>query len=310
MTNTTFSDLGLTGQLLSTLEAARFHVPTPIQAKTIPLILSGKDVLGIAQTGTGKTGAFALPLLQQLAENRVSTKNGRIRALILAPTRELAVQIEAALRIFGRQMRLYQVAVYGGVGRRPQIEQLRRGVDIVIATPGRFLDLYDEGHIDMSNLSHLVLDEADRMLDMGFINDIRRIVSGMPKERRSLLFSATMPKTIDRLAAEILNQPARVEMPRESVSQAARQQALKRFRSGNARVLVATDVAARGIDVTAISHVINFDLPNEPESYVHRIGRTARAGGSGVALSFCGRDEIAYLRDIERLRRSRRRQRP
>ncbi|MBB3066197.1 DEAD/DEAH box helicase [Limibacillus halophilus] len=365
MTNTTFSDLGLTGQLLSTLEAARFHVPTPIQAKTIPLILSGKDVLGIAQTGTGKTGAFALPLLQQLAENRVSTKNGRIRALILAPTRELAVQIEAALRIFGRQMRLYQVAVYGGVGRRPQIEQLRRGVDIVIATPGRFLDLYDEGHIDMSNLSHLVLDEADRMLDMGFINDIRRIVSGMPKERRSLLFSATMPKTIDRLAAEILNQPARVEMPRESVapaaieqrvihvptpekrellttllrdpgmsrvivftrtkhmanrvqehlskagtqaealhgnkSQAARQQALKRFRSGNARVLVATDVAARGIDVTAISHVINFDLPNEPESYVHRIGRTARAGGSGVALSFCGRDEIAYLRDIERL---------
>jgi ATP-dependent RNA helicase RhlE len=351
--------------LLRALDAKQFTIPTPIQAATIPAILSGRDMLGIAQTGTGKTGAFALPILQELSAEKAFTKGGRIRALILAPTRELVVQIEQALRVFGRNVPLFTLAVYGGVGRRPQIERLRRGVDIVVATPGRFLDLLEEGHIDLGYVSHLVLDEADRMLDMGFIHDIRRIVALLPKQRRSLLFSATMPKTVEGLARDILTNPERIEVARQGVapaaieqrvihvptpdkrqllttllddkamsrvivftrtkhmanrvaehlgkngtdaealhgnkSQSARQQALKRFTQGSARVLVATDIAARGIDVPAISHVVNYDLPNEPESYVHRIGRTARAGGAGIAVSFCDRGELAFLRDIERL---------
>ncbi|WP_455373464.1 DEAD/DEAH box helicase [Limibacillus halophilus] len=365
LTETTFKGLGLAEPLLRALEAKRFTAPTPIQAAAIPTILSGRDLLGIAQTGTGKTGAFALPILQELSAERGYTKGGRIRALILAPTRELVVQIEQSLRHFGRNLPLFTLAVYGGVGRRPQIERLRRGADIVVATPGRFLDLLDEGHIDLGYVSHLVLDEADRMLDMGFIHDIRRIVTLLPKDRRSLLFSATMPKQVEGLARDILSDPERVEVERQGVapsaieqrvihvptpekrqlltsllsdqamsrvivftrtkhmanrvaehlgkngtdaealhgnkSQSARQHALKRFTQGRARVLVATDIAARGIDVPAISHVVNFDLPNEPESYVHRIGRTARAGGAGIAVSFCDRGELAYLRDIERL---------
>jgi ATP-dependent RNA helicase RhlE len=351
--------------LLRALHAKQFTIPTPIQAATIPAILSGRDMLGIAQTGTGKTGAFALPILQELSAEKAFTKGGRIRALILAPTRELVVQIEQALRVFGRNVPLFTLAVYGGVGRRPQIERLCRGVDIVVATPGRLLDLLEEGHIDLGYVSHLVLDEADRMLDMGFIHDIRRIVALLPKQRRSLLFSATMPKTVEGLARDILTNPERIEVARQGVapaaieqrvihvptpdkrqllttllddkamsrvivftrtkhmanrvaehlgkngtdaealhgnkSQSARQQALKRFTQGSARVLVATDIAARGIDVPAISHVVNYDLPNEPESYVHRIGRTARAGGAGIAVSFCDRGELAFLRDIERL---------
>ena len=365
MTSTTFRDLGISETLLRGLTAQQFTIPTPIQEKTIPLILSGRDLLGLAQTGTGKTGAFALPILQELSAAKADTRQGRIRALILAPTRELVVQIEKALRLFGRNERLFTLAVYGGVGRRPQIDRLRRGADIVVATPGRFLDLYDEGHISLKAVTHLVLDEADRMLDMGFIHPIRRIVGDLPRERRSLLFSATMPRTVEALSREILTDPARVEIERKTVapsaieqrvihvrtpekrellkellkedalkrvivftrtkhmanrvaeqleksgqaaealhgnkSQSARQNALKRFQSGQARVLVATDIAARGIDVPSISHVINYDLPNEPESYVHRIGRTARAGGSGVAISFCDRGEIAYLKDIEKL---------
>jgi len=361
----TFRDLGVSETLLRGLTAQQFTTPTPIQEKSIPLILAGRDILGLAQTGTGKTGAFALPILQQLSEGKADTRQGRIRALILAPTRELVVQIEKALRLFGRNERLFTLAVYGGVGRRPQIDRLRRGADIVVATPGRFLDLYDEGHISLKAVTHLVLDEADRMLDMGFIHPIRRIVGDLPRERRSLLFSATMPRGVETLSREILTNPERVEIERQTVapsaieqrvihvrtpekrellkrlltedgmkrvivftrtkhmanrvaeqldkageaaealhgnkSQSARQNALKRFQSGQARVLVATDIAARGIDVPAISHVINYDLPNEPESYVHRIGRTARAGGSGVAISFCDRGEIAYLKDIEKL---------
>lgn len=351
--------------LLRSLSGCGFSIPTPIQETTIPLILAERDVMGLAQTGTGKTGAFALPILQQLSAERAVTRQGRIRALILAPTRELVVQIEKELRRFGRNERLFTQAVYGGVGRRPQIEGLRRGADIVVATPGRFLDLYDEGHITLEGLTHFVLDEADRMLDMGFIHAIRRIVGDLPKQRRSLLFSATMPKAVEGMARDILTNPEKVEIARQTVapsaidqkvihvatpekrsllkdllqdeslkrvivftrtkhmanrvaeqldkagfasealhgnkSQSARQNALKRFQSGKARVLVATDIAARGIDVPAISHVINYDLPNEPESYVHRIGRTARNGGSGIAISFCDRGELTYLRDIEKL---------
>ncbi len=365
MTSQDFRTLGVTEPLLRGLRLQNFTQPTPIQARAIPLVLEGEDVLGIAQTGTGKTAAFSLPILQQLAGEKAQTRNGRIRALILAPTRELVVQIDQTVRVLSRDLRLFSLPIYGGVGRRPQIDKLRRGVDIVVATPGRFMDLLQEGHIDLNGVRHLVLDEADRLLDMGFIHDIKRIVAQLPKERQSLLFSATMPKTVAHLAADVLNEPKRVEVERQTPtpnaieqrvihvakadkrelltdllankalsrvivftrtkhmanrvaehlekadlpaealhgnkSQSARQNALKRFHGGKARVLVATDIAARGIDVPKISHVINFDLPNEPESYVHRIGRTARAGGSGVALSFCDSSELAYLRDIERL---------
>ena len=218
MTSTDFRSLGLDDSLLRGLDRQRFTTPTPIQAASIPLILNGKDLLGIAQTGTGKTAAFALPILQQLSGEKAETRQGRIRALILAPTRELVVQIEETLRLFTRDSRLFSLPVYGGVGRRPQIDRLRRGVDIVVATPGRFMDLLQEGHINLSGVKHLVLDEADRMLDMGFIHDIRRIVSGLPKARQTMLLSATMPKTVAHLAEEVLNAPERIEMKRETVA--------------------------------------------------------------------------------------------
>ncbi len=364
-----FSDLGLAEPILAALSAKNYVTPTPIQRKAIPELLEGKDVLGIAQTGTGKTAAFALPILQKLAEHPGSSPHRRgPRALILAPTRELAGQIADEMRAYGKQLRLRQTVIFGGVGQKGQVNALNRGVDIVIATPGRLLDLMEQGFLKLQAIEFLVLDEADRMLDMGFIRDIRKIVAALPKERQSLLFSATMPRDIVKLAGDMLSDPIRVEIKPQSTpierieqsvyhvdtagkrsllnkllgdqalsrvivfsrtkhranriaeqldrsgisadaihgnkSQGARQRALARFRNGQARVLVATDIAARGIDVDGVTHVINYELPNEPESYVHRIGRTARAGAGGAALSFCDPTERAYLKDIEKLIRS------
>ncbi len=360
-----FSELGLADPIQRALTANDYVTPTPIQAGAIPELLAGRDMLGIAQTGTGKTAAFMLPILNKLYRKRAKTTPRRPRALILAPTRELAIQIGEACRAYGKNLPLRQTVIFGGVGQRPQTAALSRGVDIVIATPGRLLDLMNQGQLSLEAVRYFVLDEADRMLDMGFIRDIRKIVQALPSERQSLLFSATMPGEIARLSGDLLNDPVRVEVtpqatPVERIdqslyhvpaagkgallaeilnnpdlervivfartkhradrvarqlgqrghtaeaihgnkSQNARQRALKRFRSGDARVLVATDIAARGIDVDGITHVINFELPNEPESYVHRIGRTARAGAHGAALSFCDPSERAYLRDIERL---------
>ena len=367
--NTTFSDLDLIEPLLRALSAKNYSQPTPIQAQAIPPMLAGKDLLGIAQTGTGKTAAFGLPMLQTLAEARSPARARCPRALVLAPTRELAIQIAEEIRAYGRHLNLRQTVVFGGVGQHPQVKALARGADIVIATPGRLLDLIGQGHLRLDRVTHFVLDEADRMLDMGFIHDVRRVVSALPKQRQTAFFSATMPHEVARLAGDILDDPLRVEVAPAATtverveqrvffvetankrallaevlkdpalnrvivfsrtkhganriaeqldkrgvgaaaihgnkSQGARQRALEGFKSGRVRVLVATDIAARGIDVDEVSHVINFDLPNEPESYVHRIGRTARAGASGIALSFCDGEERAYLRDIEKLTRQR-----
>ncbi len=365
MTTSTFSSLGLNEPIRKVLSSEKYTDPTPIQARAIPLLLAGKDLLGVAQTGTGKTAAFALPILQSLFEKRKPAGPRAARALVLAPTRELAIQIAESFRVYGRHLGLRLATVYGGVGQKPQVNALSRGVDILIATPGRLLDLLGQGHLRLDRVSHLVLDEADRMLDMGFVRDVRRIVAELPKQRQSQFFSATMPSDVARLAGEILNDPIRIEvtpsattvelvdqnvffvnagdkrallsqvlkdpalarvivfsrtkhganrvaqqLERSGVSaeaihgnktQGARQQALEKFRSGRARVLVATDIAARGIDVDGVTHVINFDLPNVPESYVHRIGRTARAGAAGIAFSFCDSSERPYLRDIEKL---------
>jgi ATP-dependent RNA helicase RhlE len=366
--NTSFPDLRLAEPLLRALAAENYSTPTPIQAQAIPPMMEGRDVLGLAQTGTGKTAAFALPILQRLADP--ATRAGREpRALVLTPTRELAIQVHESFRTYGRYLKLRSTAVYGGVGSKHQIDALARGTDIVIATPGRLLDLCMQNAVRFDRLSVLVLDEADRMLDMGFLPDVKRIIARLPKERQTLLFSATMPDSIARFAAGILTRPIRVEVapPATTVeqirqcvihtagaakpavladllrdpavsralvfartkhganriterlaraeihaeaihgnkSQAARQKALGAFRSGHVRVLVATDIAARGIDVDGISHVINFDIPNEAESYVHRIGRTARAGASGIAISLCDASERAFLADIEKLTRLR-----
>jgi ATP-dependent RNA helicase RhlE len=365
VTNTSFADIGIAEPLQRALHAENYHTPTPIQVQAIPLLLAGKDLVGIAQTGTGKTAAFALPILQKLAAQRERVGRGAARALILAPTRELAIQIGDALKTYGRHLGLHHTVIVGGVGQQPQVRALSRGVDVLVATPGRLLDLVNQGHVRLKSASILVLDEADRMLDMGFIRDVRKIIAALPRERQSLLFSATMPTDVARLASEILRDPARVEISPKAItvdkveqhvyfvdaarkrallidllrdpalarvivftrtkhganrvsgqvekagiatealhgnkSQGARQRALARFRDGQARVLVATDIAARGIDVDGITHVINFELPNEPESYVHRIGRTARAGAAGIALSFCDSSERAHLRGIERL---------
>jgi ATP-dependent RNA helicase RhlE len=360
-----FADLGLAEPLQRALKSRNHVTPTPIQAEAIPQLLTGKDMLGIAQTGTGKTGAFALPILHQLIDS-VDMRGPRLpRALILAPTRELAIQIADEIRAYGTHLKMRTTTIFGGVNQKRQVTALTRGVDIVIATPGRLLDLMNQRKINLSRVQHLVLDEADRMLDMGFIRDIRKILEKIPADRQSLLFSATMPAEIARLSGEILDDPARVEVARQSTtieklnqsihhvpqdgkkklletllkdpayskvlvfartkhranrvaeqlekagvssdaihgnkSQGARQKALKRFKDGGARVLVATDIVARGIDVDGVTHVINFELPNDPESYVHRIGRTARAGAGGEAVSFCDPAERAYLRDIERL---------
>jgi ATP-dependent RNA helicase RhlE len=362
-----FSDLALIEPITRALQAENYDHPTPIQAQAIPHLLAGRDLLGIAQTGTGKTAAFGLPLLQRLFQDRSPARPRAARALILTPTRELAIQIAESLRSYGRHLNLRLALVYGGVGQKPQVEALSRGVDILVATPGRLMDLMAQGHCRLDRVSAFVLDEADRMLDMGFIRDIRRIAAALPKSHQSLLFSATMPGDIVALAEGLLRDPVKVTVtPVASTvervdqcvlfvetankralltsmlqdpaigralvftrtkhganklvrylaqsrihtdaihgdkTQGARQQALAKFRSGRTRVLVATDIAARGIDIEGITHVINFEIPNMPESYVHRIGRTARAGADGIALSFCGPEERRYLRDIEKLTR-------
>jgi ATP-dependent RNA helicase RhlE len=367
VTDTTFAELGVAEPLLRALAAENYTAPTPIQAQAIAPLLAGRDLLGIAQTGTGKTAAFALPILQHLAATRENPGPRGVRALILAPTRELAIQISQSFKAYGRHLQIRGAVVIGGVGIHGQAQALGRGVDILVATPGRLLDLVNSKAVRLDKITHLVLDEADRMLDMGFIRDVRKIVASVPKARQSLLFSATMPPEVAKLAAEMMRDPLRVEVTPQVVtveavdqrvffvdqpqkpallarlladprlarvivftrtkhganrvaerldkdgvgaeaihgnkSQGARQRALEAFRSGRARVLVATDIAARGIDVDGVTHVVNYDLPNEPESYVHRIGRTARAGAKGVALAFCAPDERPYLRDIERLTR-------
>ncbi len=365
VSNVTFADLGLAEPLLRALHAANYAHPTPIQARTIPPLLQGRDVLGIAQTGTGKTAAFALPVLQHLSASRERALPKSPRALVLAPTRELAVQIAKSFDTYGRGLGLRLGIVIGGLGFGRQIDTLQKGVDILVATPGRLLDLVERGNVKLGNVTFLVLDEADRMFDMGFIKDVRRIVSSVSKQRQTLMFSATMPPDISRLAAEILKNPERVEIapqgrtvdkieqrvyfvnsaskrallshlladstlervivftrtkrganrvaealdktgvPSEAIhgnkSQNARQKALDNFSRGRARVLVATDLASRGIDVSGVTHVINFELPADAESYVHRIGRTARAGASGIAVSFCDGSERGQLKSIERL---------
>lgn len=365
MTDTTFSALGLDDRLLQALHAENYETPTPIQAQSIPLLLDGRDLLGIAQTGTGKTAAFVLPILQGIAKAPRKATEKSPQALILAPTRELAIQIGDAVATYGQNLRFRHAVIFGGVGQNPQIEKMKRGVHVLVATPGRLLDLINQGHIDLGSVETFVLDEADRMLDMGFIHDMRKVVAMLPEERQSLLLSATMPGDIARLAKKLLRDPATVEIspkeltvdrieqrvyfpektdkpallaeilkdeslyrvivfsrtkhganrvaqflnkknvPTEAIhgnkSQGARQRALESFRNGDTRVLIATDIAARGIDIDDVTHVINYELPNEPESYVHRIGRTARAGADGIAISFCSEDERPYLRDIEKL---------
>ena len=362
---TTFSDLPLIEPIQRAVRAENYVTPTPIQAQAIPHLLAGRDLLGCAQTGTGKTAAFALPILNRLATDRRRAGPQATRVLVLTPTRELATQIGDSFHAYGRHLGLSQTVIFGGVGQQPQVRALTRGVDILIATPGRLLDLIGQGHLRLDRLEVFVLDEADRMLDMGFIHDVRKILRLLPKQRQTLFFSATMPTDIARLADSILTDPVRVEVApvsstaeriSQSVlfvntankrallgevlkdsgiqralvftrtkhganrvakqlddiqvradaihgnkSQTARQRALEDFRSGRIRVLVATDIAARGIDIDGITHVINYDLPNVPESYVHRIGRTARAGAEGIAISFCDAEERAYLRDIEKL---------
>jgi ATP-dependent RNA helicase RhlE len=361
-----FDQLAIDAVLLRAVRELRYERPTPIQAQAIPLVLGGKDLFGCAQTGTGKTAAFALPILDRLLRTRAAGEGRRpIRALILAPTRELASQITADFQNLGRYTSLRASVIFGGVSQRRQEQDLQRGADILVATPGRLLDLLSQRVVSLSRVEMLVLDEADRMLDMGFLNDVKRILSVVPRQRQTLFFSATMPQAIEKLASTILNAPARVAvtpvattaekveqslymvgqadkgallqhvlrdgeirrvlvftrtkrgadrvvkgLSRGSIhaeaihgnkSQNARERALQRFKAGSIRVLVATDIAARGIDVDAISHVVNYELPEVAETYVHRIGRTARAGATGVALSFCDAAERTHLRDIERL---------
>ncbi|GAJ28414.1 DEAD/DEAH box helicase [Acidomonas methanolica] len=361
---TSFADLNLAEPIQRALVEEGYTTPTPIQAGAIPHLLQGRDLLGLAQTGTGKTAAFALPILDYLLRNprRAPAKGARV--LVLAPTRELAAQIDDSFKTYGRHMKLRHAVIFGGVGQGRQVEAMRNGVDVLTAAPGRLLDLIGQGFIDLSGLEILVLDEADRMLDMGFIRDIRKIVALLPEKRQTLLFSATMPVTIEDLAASLLRDPARVEVTppastvdriRQAVmfvesenkkaatlmlvdnpkvvravvftlmkheankvaeflnkngitaealhgnkSQGARERAMSGFRGGSIRVLVATDIAARGIDVDDVTHVFNYDLPNVPESYVHRIGRTARAGREGWAVSLCDPEQRAWLRDIEK----------
>jgi ATP-dependent RNA helicase RhlE len=359
----TFDSLGLIPELLSATKRAGYEHPTPIQQLAIPPALAGRDVLGCAQTGTGKTATFTLPLLQHL--NSMVSNKPRLRALIVTPTRELAAQIGKSIETYGHDLRLWHTVIFGGVNDKPQIDELRRGVDLLVATPGRLLDLMGRGALSLEEVELFVLDEADRMLDMGFLPDIRRITRALPKDRQTMFFSATMPPQIRRLAEGLLDRPVSVAVaPVSSTvdlieqrvffvkkaqkrralekllrtpevehtlvfsrtkhganrivrhldqagiaaaaihgnkSQAARTRALDAFRRGELKVLVATDIAARGIDVDGVTHVINFDLPNVPETYVHRIGRTARAGASGVAWSLCDAEERPFLVSIEKL---------
>ncbi len=360
-----FTDLNLIKPILDALKDTGYEKPTPIQQQAIPIILDQRDLLGCAQTGTGKTAAFAIPIIQLLSAQPKAERGQRhIKVLILTPTRELAVQIEENFTSYGKYTHLSQAVIFGGVSQHSQVEKLKRGTDIIVATPGRLLDLMQQGYIDLRNLQILVLDEADRMLDMGFVNDVKKIITKIPKNRQTLFFSATMPKEIQGLANTILTNPLKVEVTPESTtaetikqhlfyvdkpekrfllnhllkdrsiksalvftrtkhgadrvvkdlekagvtaeaihgnkSQNARQRALNNFKDGETRVLVATDIAARGIDVDNLSHVINYELPNVPETYVHRIGRTGRAGASGIAYSFCDEEERAFLKDIQK----------
>jgi len=360
-----FTEFGLAEPILRSLAEERYVTPTPIQAQTIPLVLARCDVVGIAQTGTGKTAAFALPILNHLSANRARPQPKSCRILVLSPTRELSSQILDGFRTYGRHLRINTALAIGGVPIGRQKRALAGGVDVLVATPGRLLDLLQDGAIRLDRIETFVLDEADRMLDMGFIHDIRKIIARLPAQRQTLMFSATMPKVIADLAGQMLKDPARVAVtpvastaeriaqrvihvdrgsktaaltellrtePIDRVlvftrtkqgadkvvrglikagiaaeaihgnkSQNQRERALASFRAGRVRTLIATDIAARGIDVDGISHVINFDLPNIPESYVHRIGRTARAGAEGFAISLCSQDERVFLRDIEKL---------
>lgn len=362
----TFENLNITAPILEALKTEGYTTPTPIQSQTIPLALQGKDILGCAQTGTGKTAAFAIPIIQLMNQERAPL-NGRrpIRALILTPTRELAIQIAESFENYGAKTHLKYEVIFGGVSQNGQVRSLRSGVDVLIATPGRLLDLINQKLVHLNQLKFFVLDEADRMLDMGFLNDVKKIITQIPQKRHSLFFSATMPEPIVKLANTILVNPSKVEVtPVSSTantinqavyfvdkenkkhllkevlsdkniervlvftrtkhgadkvvkdlvkagiksqaihgnkSQNARQRALNSFKSKETRVLVATDIAARGIDIDDLTHVINYELPNIPESYVHRIGRTGRAGADGIAIAFCDSEEKAYLKDIQKL---------
>ena len=365
MTIKTFAELKILPEIKDALAKAGYVVPTPIQSQAIPVLLEGKDLLGCAQTGTGKTAAFALPILHHLATNTKKLEPKHPRVLILAPTRELAIQVHESFLTYGKNLKLKYAVVFGGVGQNPQVKAVAGGVDVLVATPGRLMDLIDQGYIKLNKLEVFVLDEADRMLDMGFIHEIKKVLKLLPAKRHNLFFSATMPPAIEKLANSILINPIKVEVTpvsstaeliSQSVmfvlkenkrpllkhilndfslkrvivfsrtkhgankiveflsksgikseaihgnkSQSARQNALANFKDGKIRVLIATDIAARGIDIDNITHVVNFDLPNDSESYVHRIGRTARAGTSGVAISFCDAEEKAFLKDIEKL---------
>ncbi len=364
-----FDDLGLSAELLRAVHAQGYSEPTPIQAQAIPAVLEGRDVMGAAQTGTGKTAGFTLPILHRLYCGPEKIRTRGVRALVLTPTRELAAQVADCMRAYGKHLPLRSAVIFGGVKINPQIAALRRGVDVLVATPGRLLDHLSQGTVDLSKVEVLVLDEADRMLDMGFIRDIRKVIAALPpaSERQTLLFSATFSNEIRKLATGLLENPAIVEVAAQNAtadrvrqtihlveksrkreflsqmigrgdwrqvlvftrtkhganklatqlekdglasaaihgnkSQGARTRALKGFKSGDVRVLVATDIAARGLDISALPHVVNYELPNVPEDYVHRIGRTARAGREGEAISLVDGEEIGYLRDIERLLR-------
>lgn len=368
-----FSELQLSDPIRRAVEAAGYLAATPIQLEAIPPLLAGRDLVGCAQTGTGKTAAFALPTLQLLHQRMFhqpgQPRTRQIRTLVLAPTRELATQIGESFRTYGRFTGLRHTVIFGGVGQSPQVKALRQGVEIVVATPGRLLDLMNQGFVDLGRVEILILDEADQMFDMGFIRDLRRIVSRVPRQRQTLLFSATMPPEIRQLADEWLCDPVSVSVvpqstPAERIEQAvyhverrakpqllasylreqaakrtlvftrtkhgadklvrsleqagiraeaihgnksqnARQRALAQFKSQHPPVLVATDIAARGLDIDDVTHIVNFDLPNSPETYVHRIGRTARAGAAGIAVTFCDHEERSMLREIERLTRQR-----
>lgn len=359
-----FNDLSITKPILDALAAIGYESPSPIQEQSIPHLLERRDLLGCAQTGTGKTAAFAIPILQLLSQEQ-KKKPAQIRALVLTPTRELAIQIDESFRAYGKNLNLRCMAIFGGVSQEPQVDRLKHGVDIVVATPGRLNDLLQQRLISLSQIEIFVLDEADRMLDMGFVQDVKKIIAMLPQKRQNLLFSATMPDEVKGLVNSILSNPVTVavapvsstveiieqsvyyidkknkqkllvdllkqgdidsalvftrtkhgadrvvrELEKENIlakaihgnkSQNARQLALEQFKARKIRVLVATDIAARGIDIQELSHVFNFDLPNIPETYVHRIGRTGRAGSSGIAISFCMFEEIPYLQDIEKL---------
>ncbi|MEX1187730.1 MAG: DEAD/DEAH box helicase [Bacteroidia bacterium] len=360
----TFSELGLIDPIMKALSNEGYQTPTPIQAQAIPGILQKKDILGCAQTGTGKTAAFSIPMLQILNETKSDQKK-HIRSLILTPTRELAIQIGESIEAYGRFLPLKHTVIFGGVSQKSQVNALQHGIDILVATPGRLLDLQQQGYIRLDRLDFFVLDEADRMLDMGFIHDVKRILKLIPEKRQTLFFSATMPDEIQKLSSSMLKNPVKVEVTpvsstaetivqeiffvdksdkkdlllhvlknkaitsalvftrtkhgankvvkdlvKQGISaeaihgnktQNARQKALSNFKAGKTRVLVATDIASRGIDIDQLSQVINYEIPNVPETYVHRIGRTGRAGSSGAAMSFCDAEETAFLRDIQRL---------